>query len=333
LKEIIVRPFISGEEEIVASIHNAAFKEWIDFLGKEYNYYSIGPEDVSSWIKEDRVEKGTLWIAEVDGKAVGYAHCRMRSIHGKRTFNELLFVHTDRDMGQSKIAVLPSYRRRGVATSLIRKALNHYKHMGVDLAVVVAYSDNKAAEELLRKLGFTHNELFYYPHYSDTKPWRFDTIYAELDLSKPVKQINLNLDVNIRPARDEDAEDVAEIFRKSAPWVFGPRASIEQALSYLKTTNKRIILVAEYDGRVVGVMDFNKNNHRLGIPGVLPEYRGKGIGYTLFYHLLKTIRQKGFSKVIVDTGIIMSRAIKMYKRFGFKIARKQCHWIKIFHNR
>jgi ribosomal protein S18 acetylase RimI-like enzyme len=141
------------------------------------------------------------------------------------------------------------------------------------------------------------------------------------------------LDVNVRRAREEDAKDVAEIFRKSAPWTpFGPRASTEQALSYLKSADYEVILVAEYKGKVVGVMDFNNNNYRLGIPGILPEYRKKGIGYTLFYNLLEGIRQKGFPKAIADTGLILSDAIKMYSRFGFKIVRRQHHWIKVLHN-
>jgi len=333
MKDIKIRPFISGEERVVASIHNAAFEEWIEFLGKEYNYRYIKPEDVSAWVKENHVHKESLWIAEVDGKAVGYAHCRLELIRGKRDFNELLFVHTDRDMGQSKIAVIPPYRRLGVAKTLIQKIVEHFEDLGADLAVVVTYSDNNAAEELLRRLGFVHKDFFYYKPYSETKPWHYDTVYVELNLSEPIKPVRLNLDVNVRPAGEEDAKDIAEIFRKSAPWSpFGPKASLEQALSYLKSSDYKIILVAEYKGKVVGVMDFNGNNYRLGIPGVLPEYRKKGIGYTLFYHLLENIRQKGFPKAIADTGLILSDAIRMYSRFGFKVVRRQHHWIKILHN-
>ena len=33
--------------------------------------------------------------------------------------------------------------------------------------------------------------------------------------------------------------------------------------------------------KIVGVMDFNSDTNRLGIPGVLPEYRKRGIGYII----------------------------------------------------
>jgi hypothetical protein len=93
MKGVKVRPFISGEERVVASIHNAAFKEWIESLGKEYDYRYITPEDVSAWIKEDHAQRESLWIAEVDGKAVGYAHCRLEPMHGLKPVNPNRYIH------------------------------------------------------------------------------------------------------------------------------------------------------------------------------------------------------------------------------------------------
>lgn len=335
MKNVNVRTFVNGDEEIVASIHNSAFKEWIESLGNEYDYRYITPEEVSEWVKEGNGKLESLWIVEVNGKSVGYAHCRLKEIYGKKDFRELLFVHTSRDMGQSKIAVIPKYRGQGVAKVLIQKSLEHFKRLGASLATAVTYSDNKAAETLFHKLGFVHHNLFYYKLYSNKKPWRYDTLYAELDLRSLIKPpLRLNLDLKIRHVRREDAEEVAEIFRKSAPWSpFGPSASKNQIIQhYLKSTSHETILVAEYKGKVVGVMDFNNKNNRVGIPGVLPEYRRKGIGYTLFYHLLKCMRQKGLSKAVADTGLILSDAIRMYNQFGFKIVRRQHAWIKMLHN-
>jgi len=332
MNTIKVRAFLDGDEKLIAHIHNMAFKEWIESLGKEYDYRYITPKDVLVWIKENHSKHKSLWIAEIDGEAAGYTHCHLEEIRGKKVFKELLFVHTSRDMGQSKIAVIPKYRCRGVAKALIQKCLEYFKHLGANLAVVVTYSDNKIAKKLLQQMGFVHQELFYYKPYSDKKPWRYDTVYAELYLNNPVKPpLKLNQGIKIRQAREEDANDIAEVFRKSAPWSpFGPNASADKILQhYLKSTCYEIILVAEYDGKVVGVMDFNSDTNRLGIPGVLPEYRKRGIGYTLFYHLLKYLQEKGFSKVIADTGLILSDAIRMYTQFGFKIMRRQQAWIKI----
>ena len=100
----------------------------------------------------------------------------------------------------------------------------------------------------------------------------------------------------------------------------------------MKGERQETILIAEYRGEVVGVMDFNKNSNRIGIPGILPRYRKKGIGYTIFYNLLENMREMGLSKAIADTGIILSDAIKMYNQFNFKIARSQQSWIKLLND-
>jgi hypothetical protein len=59
--------------KIVAHIHNMAFTEWIESLGKEYDYRYVTPKDVLAWTKENHSKHESLWIAEMDGEAVGYA--------------------------------------------------------------------------------------------------------------------------------------------------------------------------------------------------------------------------------------------------------------------
>ncbi|UCG36076.1 MAG: GNAT family N-acetyltransferase [Candidatus Bathyarchaeota archaeon] len=335
MKGVIVRSVVSGDEDDVASIHNVAFGEWVETLGDEYDYQYISPRDVAAWIKERRDRQECLWIAETNDTAVGYVHCSLNDIHSKKNLKELVLVPTSWDMGQSKIAVIPRYRRQAIASALVWKCVKHFKRAGANLALAVAYNDNKAASKLLQGLGFVHHERFYHRPYSDKRPWRHDTVYAELNLSQPVTSPQrLNLHVTVRCAREEDAKRVAEIFRKSAPWTpFGPNVSTDQILQhYLKGKSHETILVAEYKGEIAGVMDFNSKNSRLGILGVAPEYRKKGIGYTLFYHLLEHMRRKGLPKAIADTGIVLSDAIRMYKRFNLKIVRRQYSWIKILNN-
>jgi GNAT superfamily N-acetyltransferase len=108
-----------------------AFTEWIESLGKEYDYRYVTPKDVLAWTKENHSKHESLWIAEMDGEAVGYAHYHLMEIHGKKDFRELLFVHTSRDMGQSKIAV-PKYRCQGVAKALIQECLEYFEPLGAN---------------------------------------------------------------------------------------------------------------------------------------------------------------------------------------------------------
>jgi len=223
---------------------------------------------------------------------------------------------------------MPSHRRKGVATALLRKTLEHFRNQGVEVATACAYSDNAAASAFLSSLGFIHNEYFYLERYSDQEPFAFDSVYAELDLRQPLKEVRLNPAVKVRAVREDDLEAMTRVFGECSPWVYGPQPSAEQVLAWLREPRAEVTLVAEYEGEAVGAMEFSRTGV-LGIPGVLPEYGNKGIGTTLFRHLLERMQQRGHSKAIADTGIMLQDAIKMYHRLGFHIVRRLWPWIRL----
>ena len=325
MAEIYVEPFRPGQEMLVAQIHNASFDEWARKLGEAYAYRKVMPQEVLDWSQKP---SNTIWLAYLNGVPAGYIHCRVEEIRGRRKFLHLLYELTDRDMGQSKIAVVPRYRGRGVGKALLRTTLEYFKDRGVEIATAYAYDDNESASALLSSLGFRHEEIFYYEDYSQQEPFAFDSIYAELDLSKPLKDVRLNPDVKVRTPREEDLDALIRIFGECSPWVYGPKPSAKEVLSWLHNSRAKVTLVAEYRGETVGAMEFFKDG-RIGIPGVLPEHRRKGIGTTLFYHLLKEMQRHGLVKAVVDTGIILRDAIRMYHRLGFHIARRRWAWIKL----
>ena len=325
MDRIEVTAFQQGQEESVARIHNAAFAEWIRKLESCYSYRTLTPQDVLDWNKKP---SHSIWLAYVDGDAAGYASCHSEVVRGKRDFLLLYFDPTPPNWGQSRIAVVPQHRRKGVATALMQAILEDFEAKGGELVHAAAYDDNAAASALLSKVGFTHSELFYFEPYSDREPWGYDTLYAEVDLTKPLKDIHLNPDVTIRAPHADDLDAFVRIFRESAPFAFGPDPSYQQITTWLTNPNSEAILVAEYDGKAVGVMEFFRNGV-IGIPGVLPEYRNRGIGTTLFHHLLKRMQLNGHRKAIGDTGLIQESMIRMYRRFGFHVSRKLWNWTKV----
>lgn len=84
--------------------------------------------------------------------------------------------------------------------------------------------------------------------------------------------------------------------------------------------------VALYDGRVIGWSDVLPNTSRpifrhsgaLGI-GLLPEYRGRGIGQTLMQRVIDAAFLIGLKRIdlTVREGNIV--AIALYKKFGFEV--------------
>lgn len=325
MSDIAVTSFGPGQEEIIAQIHNAAFEEWATKVGRVYEYRQVAPEDVIGW-GTDLTEE--LWLAYTDGVPAGYIHCRIEEPEGNPGFLHVSYEITAPDMGQSRVGVVPEHRRIGVATSLLLVTLGYARSRGAEIANVYAYSDNHAASALLSGLGFTHEERFYYSRYSGEEPYAFDSVFAELDLRRPLKASRLNPEVTMRPPREDDLEVMVRVFGECSPWVYGPEPPPDQVLAWLRDPWGEVTLVAEYQGEPVGAMEFSDTG-RLGVPGVLPEYRNQGIGTTLFYRLLQEMQRKGHNKAVADTGIVLQDAIRMYHRLGFHIARRLWHWVRL----
>ena len=94
----------------------------------------------------------------------------------------------------------------------------------------------------------------------------------------------------------------------------------------LKNSINKIFLVAIIDRKIVGILTFEggdkpRDKHRgeLGI-STLKSHWGMGVGTTLMEHFLVWAKQtKIVRKVNLKVQTNNERAIKLYKKFGFKI--------------
>ena len=114
MTKIKTRPYADGEEELVTRIHNLGFEEWIDALGMYYGYVHLEPEDVRKWKNRDG-----LFLAEMDGQPVGYAHFSLWNVAGVR-IGGILTHEGDGEYGQGKITVISGKRRMGVGSELVK---------------------------------------------------------------------------------------------------------------------------------------------------------------------------------------------------------------------
>ena len=323
-----IRRFQSRDEADVAQIHNEAFSDWIEVLGSKYEYYYVTPPEVGNWLSNGSSGFHSILVAEVDEKVVGYIHCFLHSEHGEREVPILRIVPNDWNMGQGKIAVLQNFRRNGIASALLKHSEDYAKEKGAEFIIVVTFSDNEPAEKLLTKLGFIHKDLHYYTPYSKSKALIHDSIYAHFDLSKPIPLVRKNDDVTIRPAAIKDVDGIQTLSKKSVTWIVPEFFTKKWIRDYIIGLYDHTIMIAELDGQIVGAMDFINIKCRIGIPGVLPEYRRMGIGYTLLHELLKEMKSRGLDEAIADSGLGRTDAIRMYERFGFEIRRKHHSWFK-----
>ncbi|MFW9908881.1 MAG: GNAT family N-acetyltransferase [Candidatus Thorarchaeota archaeon] len=320
---MLVRQYQSGDEAMIAAIHNSAFESFISLLPEIYQYRFVGPEDVLGWIEP---EENIIWIAETRNELVGYAQIRVEVEREKQNISVLQFMPArEWDLHQANFAIIPSYQRKGLGTFLASQILDEYAGI-TQFATAQTYSDNKAGEAFLRSLGFSMHDVFYHPPFSDEYPLVNSSVFTtlELELLEPPSKLNLN--ARLRRAVIQDAPLVAAIHQSNVWWC-DECGTLDWSVRFIKGEFGHTVFVAELHGEVVGEIDYLRDG-RIGIGGVLPDLRNQGIGSTMFYELLRVMQKAGFEIAFADSGLTQIEAIKMYERFGFSIERIQNAWVK-----
>ena len=121
---------------------------------------------------------------------------------------------------------------------------------------------------------------------------------------------------NIRSATEEDIERVIEIDRLSFsdPWCY----------NFYKCSLKDIFLVLEKGGEIcgflVGCVCGDLKKAVVIRVAVHPDHRGEGFGRSLMRRCLEIIVERDIEVVELDVELVSRAAIKLYEKFGFKIA-------------
>lgn len=128
-----VRNYKEGDETALAKILSECFGP-------------ITPKQLLRWYSLEKVGPEDVFIAEVDGEPVSTVEIISRKLHvGEKTYLKtaaIAGVCTDSD-----------YRKKGIATNLMRKALDLKKSKGVSSASLYTEFDNPA-RRVYERLGF-----------------------------------------------------------------------------------------------------------------------------------------------------------------------------------
>jgi len=90
---------------------------------------------------------GVLLVAELEGELVG----------------SVLATHDGRKGWINRLAVLPGWRREGIASRLVAEAQNRLDQAGIEITAVLIEGDNPESRNLFRKLGFAqHSDIVYF---------------------------------------------------------------------------------------------------------------------------------------------------------------------------
>lgn len=114
--------------------------------------------------------------------------------------------------------------------------------------------------------------------------------------------------------------------------------TVEQLRDAFRTsleTNNGVYLLAEVDGKIVGVMGahrgaYRRNRHGAHIwVGILDAYTGQGIGRRLFEGVEAWAREQGLHRLDLTVLAHNARGIALYTKMGFEMEGRLRHSFRI----
>ena len=244
-----------------------------------------------------------LFIAEIDGKVVGYIDVTPELGIGRAVLDCL--VH-------------PELRRKSLATQLFHYAVRCATELKARVAYVNIPQHNVAAASLLSKLGFKFVRRF-------------------LELRRGLAEVHLpnakHIALPCRPLQRGEENKLTEIQNRcfAGTWGYNPN-TVEEIAYRLNLTNcspEDVILVCDEEN-LVGYCwtTINKEENttlgrskgRIYMLGVAPDYQGKGIGKQVLMAGLSHLKSKGLEVAEVTVDSNNRAACALYESVGFKIS-------------
>lgn len=306
-----IREFVKGaDEEVWLRIRNEAFKEYDDFRPSTM-------EDMEIWEKDPGFDPVGMFIAELNGEAVGRVQ-----------------AYIDKERGEKKgfirgLSVVPKLRQGGIGRRLAEKAVKSLKDRDMEVAQCWIRDDKPICKHLFESLGFKVIRIF------SLMRRNLHTLPSEIGENKEVKIITMKeSEEDIKLLRMLDNETFSEHFD------FRPTTLAEwKHWCTHPDFDHEGWFFAYLEGKPVGHVgtwiDSKFVKHKgikrgwIDTIGVLKPDRRKGIGTTLILRGLEYLRAKGM--IEADLGVDdlnQTEAIKLYEKVGFKVVRKDLTYQK-----
>jgi putative acetyltransferase len=142
--------------------------------------------------------------------------------------------------------------------------------------------------------------------------------------------------IKIRPIQPEEISLAKRLIYQVAHRIFQDTRPLEESIAFYESKNllhdidqlqdcyfdnDGIFLVMTDEDRVIGtgaVLKMDNGICELKRVWLLHEYHGQGLGYRMMQELLSFAREKGYSRIRLETDrAAQSRAYEFYKRLGF----------------
>jgi len=235
-----------------------------------------------------------LFVADKGGEPVGY-----------------LDINAEPKIGRMVLDCLieSQHRRHGLACRLFQQAVVRAKALGVAVAHVNVRDENASARVVLEKAGFHVIRR---------------SMELVVDLVRQPE--SLRSAFPIRPLGTDEVDILTDIQNRSftGTWGFSPNTTEEIGYATHNGSATEGVLIAMDGERPIGYCwvriqenGRGKNWGRIGMLGVDPDYRGKGLGRELLLTGLAYLQGKGFRITQITVDSQNTVACALYHAVGF----------------
>jgi mycothiol synthase len=249
-----------------------------------------------------------LFLAERAGSIIGYAG---------------VFIETAIKRAILQCMVHPLHRKKGIATVLIQRAIQHAEKAQSKVMQVCVPQTNLPAKNFASHLDFKFIRCFY---------------EFKLDLNR-IRQPEVEQpDYIIRPLGPDEADRLTRVQNRSFAnsWGFNPntQGEIEYRIN-LSSCSPENIMMAYRHNHPIGYCWTRFMNEKdpadgglegeIHMLGVDPEYRRRGIGRSVLLAGLADLKNKGVAMAHLTADSDDPAAIGLYESVGFEV-RSRTEW-------
>ncbi len=199
---------------------------------------------------------------------------------------------------------IPAYRKKGCFKMLFEEAVAEIKRCAVKDILFICEPSSLSGRAVLKKL----NARYDFTEYSMK--------FIEPSLTPVAKSSSRGIMINVKA---ENIEEIVVLREK----VFGD--CHDDALAIVGNTfgsDKREQYIFSLSGQNVGIVSVFVEGAEASIHGfgIIPEYRGKGLGKEMLLQITENLISKGYKDIIIEVDSKNQAAFELYKKCGFKVA-------------
>lgn len=272
----------------------------------EANLGTVAPE-LAHILEHQHPE--TVCLALVDASVAGFVRLETRPAADEKPASVVCLgiVH-------------PSFRRQGIGTQLVRWAIERAKQImqGEPFTFMLPVRHSvQGLQQLVESLEMSPGFFFHVLQYAN-----LPSLPAEPQAIDGVAVRTYTSDADIAP------------YTNCLNQVFGQRTS-EETVKQVTTEpafDPAIWFFAFDQSRLVGFCTCTgyQREGEIEYLGVLPEYRGKGLGQALLSLGVRALAAKGYENIHLAVNVRNERALGIYKQVGFREWRRSTTYMLEF---